>query len=155
MNDRSRHRRERETQLEWPNVWGLPPIQHQPGNGQHHQLSTIESVQAACEHKPYTSRPGQDYQFRYDDGLSARLGVRRIPLIMRHHGKDGEILFKPPPYPIDKPLRTQRKQPKPNWTPVKCPVVPCPKPRIHFRQHIGLFCDPNLCPPNETILKHF
>lgn len=143
---------EQEEQLNWPpcmpaftgRVPPPPKYRCKPTNTEAHR-------------KPFcynqSANGGQDYEFEYDEGLSARLGVKRIPLLMGQRGRDGQFIFKPSPFGVDKPLRTQPKQLQPYWTPVQCPEPP--KAKTHRRRHIGMFCDPNLLPPNETILKNF
>ncbi|GFR70218.1 hypothetical protein ElyMa_005648600 [Elysia marginata] len=150
-----RYQGEREQQLHWPPC--LPVLTGQacklPSNPP--TTTTTQSREpAACASNNQANNKGHDYQFRYDDGLSARMGVKRIPLVMRQHGKDGEFIFKPPPYPVDKPLRTEPKKQQPYWTPVKWSPDPKESQPV-FRQHLGLFCDYTRCAPNETVIQNF
>ncbi|KAK3744521.1 hypothetical protein RRG08_056659 [Elysia crispata] len=152
MDDR--HQKERESELRWPSFKGIPfgPADHLD-IGQFSPLPPTEVQPPVCPDS--TTRHDQDYQFRYDDGLSSRLGVRRIPLVLTQPDQAGRFSFQPAVNPLEKPLRTERQRQQPYWTPVTRPDGPEARPDAHWQRNIGLFCDPTRCPPSETVLKNF
>ncbi|BFZ17652.1 hypothetical protein BsWGS_20691 [Bradybaena similaris] len=111
-------------------------------------------TQRACQPLYCSVTTTKHYQPRYDDGYSSQNGVVRLPLLLGQPAHDGEFLFRHPPCPLDKPLRTLPASPVPWWPVIKVkkegPVEEICRP--HYR---GLTVDYTRCPPNITVLKHF
>ncbi|XP_012944387.1 uncharacterized protein LOC106013378 [Aplysia californica] len=129
-----------------PRGRSAPRVLHNQGQGQ---------GQGEGEGHGQNQSQGQDYCFRYDDGLSARLGAKRNPLLLRRIGAGEDFHFKHPHSPCEeRPSRVLPAQPY-SWRPPVCllynhPPKPAGRPR-----YLGLYSDLGPCPPNETVIKHF
>lgn len=121
-----------------------------------------------------TCTPGLNYQFRYDEGLSAKLGGRICPLMLTNGGKLPAKSFKNNDFVFKQRIsdttglpgasRILPEQPIPWWPPAvepctlrKCPVgvqAP-PKPKTLTRRYKGYFTDLGANPPTGTVISHF
>uniref|UniRef100_A0A2C9LYB1 Uncharacterized protein n=1 Tax=Biomphalaria glabrata TaxID=6526 RepID=A0A2C9LYB1_BIOGL len=110
------------------------------------------TVERLCPKTSDCHLGSNDYQFRYNDGLSSAIGAKKTPLV--YHCNDMDCILSPDLYGHQRPARQLGPKPVHWWPSIQGPVCHNKKPESRAR-FIGLHYDITRAPPTEYEIQHF